>query len=454
MEKQLSEIIPIMAIENDCILSKQGDITLAFRVELPEIFTLSNKDYEALHQTWVKAIKILPKHSVLHKQDWFTDRKFKPDFQGNLIRDDISFLTRSSDRFFLDRPFLDHSCYVFLTKQPLGRKLSNSMFSNLIRPSIVPDQTLKPKMLQDFIDNVGQFKRILEDSGLVKIKRLYEKDLVSFSRQKGIIEKYCFLSDEAEPHLIKDIIFDDGIQIGDQHAQIFTLGDVEDLPALCGSRINYDRYCTDRTKFSVGFSSVLGQLLSCNHVYNQYIFVEDAAKTITKLESKRLRLQSLSAYSRENMISRDATNDFLNEAISEQRLPVKAHFNLLVWSDDKNTLKDIKNQVSSALAQMDAVAKQETDGAAQIWWAGIPGNAAGFPMNDCFDTFAEQATCFLNYETGYLSSTSPFGLRLGDRQTGKPLHVDISDEPVKLGMCTNRNKFILGPSGGYRVILN
>jgi conjugation system TraG family ATPase len=96
---------------------------------------------------------------------------------------------------------------------------------------------------------------------------------------------------------------------------------------------------------------------------------------------------------------------------------------------------------------MDAVAKQETFGAPQIFWAGMPGNAADFPMNDAFDTFSEQASCFFNLETGYRSSLSPVGIRLGDRQTGKPLHVDISDEPMRMGICTNRNKFILGPSG-------
>jgi len=31
---------------------------------------------------------------------------------------------------------------------------------------------------------------------------------------------------------------------------------------------------------------------------------------------------------------------------------------------------------------MDAAAKQETDGAPQGWWAGLPGNEADFPMND------------------------------------------------------------------------
>ena len=443
MDKTMEAILPLMDIEHDCILSKQGDITVVFKAELPEIFTLSDQEYESFHQAWVKAIKLLPKFSVFHKQDWFIDSKHQPHFEN----DDHSFLSRCSERFFNERPFLDHSCYIFLTKKPGGRKTSSSLFSNLIRPSIVPEETLKESLRQDFVDSTGQFKRILEDSGFVKLQRLGNDELRSHSRKIGVIERYCCLSEKPDSFEFNDIAFNEGLQVGDKHCQVYTLGDAADLPALCGSRINYDRYSTDRTKFSVGFASTLGQLLSCNHIYNQYIFIEDFQKTLQKLESKRLRLQSLSAYSRENLIARDATNDFLNEAISQQRLPVKAHFNVLVWSDRKEELKGIKNKVSSALVQMDAAAKQETVGAAQIYWAGIPGNAADFPMNDSFDTFVEQASCFLNLETAYRSSLSPTGIRLGDRLTGKPVHVDISDEPVKMGICTNRNKFILGPSG-------
>lgn len=443
MEKRMDDILPIMDVQHDCILSKQGDITVVFRAELPEIFTLSDQEYESFHQSWLKAIKVLPKFSVFHKQDWFIESKHEPDF----TKEDTSFLTRSSEHFFNERPFLDHSCYILLTKKPMGRKASSSMFSNLIRSSPVPQETLKAELLQDFVDSTGQFKRILEDSGFVKLKKLGNAELRSHSRKIGLIERYCFLSEKENFFVFNDISFKEGLQVGDKHCQIYTLGDAADLPALCGSRINYDRYSTDKTKFSIGFASALGQLLSCNHIYNQYLFIDDAQKTLQKLESKRLRLQSLSAYSRENSIARDATNDFLNEAISQQRLPVKAHFNVLVWSRDQEELKDLKNKVSSALAQMDAAAKQETVGAAQIFWAGIPGNAADFPMNDTFDTFAEQAVCFLNMETGYRSSLSPFGIRLGDRLTGKPVHVDISDEPIKRGICTNRNKFILGPSG-------
>jgi conjugation system TraG family ATPase len=438
-----SQTFPIYKVEQDCILSKQGDVTVAYEAILPEIFTLSDQDYEAFHHVLVKAIKVLPKNSLFHKQDWFFSKKHQPDFENN----DLSFLTRASERFFNERPYLDHSCYIMLTQKPADRRISSSMFSNLIRSSIVPEEMIHPSRTQEFMDCAGQFERILSDSGFVKLKRIDNEQLTGSPSKAGLLERYCFLLSETDAPMIKDIHFKDGVKIGDQYCQVYALSDVEDLPSLCGSRINYDKYSTDKTKFSVGFASPLGQLLSCNHIYNQFIFVEDVNKTIKQLESKRLRLQSLSTYSRENAISRDATNDFLNEAIGSQRQPVKAHFNVMLWTDNKSELKELKTQVSSALAQMDAVAKQETDGAPQIFWAGIPGNEADFPMNDTFDTFADQATCFLNLETSYRSSLSPVGIRLGDRLTGKPVHVDISDEPVRRGICTNRNKFILGPSG-------
>ncbi len=442
MNRILDEVFPIMDVENDCILSNQGDITIAYELNLPEIFTLSDQDYESFHHAWVKAIRLLPVSSILHKQDWFVDDSYRADYSKG-----DTFLSLSSEIFFNERPFLNHTCNLYITLKPKHRKSASSLFSSLLRKSIVPEETLNPQTIQDFQDNCGQFARILEDSGFVSFKRLANRDLKSDHKHPGLIEKYCQLAVHCEGIQLGDIQFTEELQVGDNYCQLYTLADAVDLPSLCGSRINYDRYSTDKSKFSVGFASSLGQLLTCNHIYNQYLFIDDVQATIRKLESKRLRLQSLAAYSRENLIARDATNDFLNEAISQQRLPVKAHFNILVWSRQREELKLIKNQVSSALAQIDAVTRVETLGAPQIYWAGIPGNAADFPMNDTFDTFAEQAACFLNLETGYRSSISPIGIRLGDRLTGKPVHVDISDEPVSNGICTNRNKFILGPSG-------
>src|ERR1700749_1853001 len=115
MEKELKNTLPIMGVEHDCILSKQGEVTVVFSVSLPEVFTLSDEDYENLHQAWVKAIRLLPKDSVLHKQDWFLRQRITSDGQAQ-----SSFLSNAAARYFQGRPYLRHDCILYLTRKPQG----------------------------------------------------------------------------------------------------------------------------------------------------------------------------------------------------------------------------------------------------------------------------------------------------------------------------------------------
>src|SRR5688572_6430961 len=110
----LSQVFPVYKVEYDCILSRTGDVTMAFEATLPEIFTLSDDEYEGFHQTLLKAIKVLPSNSIFHKQDWFLSRKFEGQFEDKVL----SFLSQSSERFFNERPYLDHTCYIMLTRKP------------------------------------------------------------------------------------------------------------------------------------------------------------------------------------------------------------------------------------------------------------------------------------------------------------------------------------------------
>lgn len=47
----LEDRFPILAVENNCIVSKDADITVAFEVELPELYTVTATEYEAIHGT-------------------------------------------------------------------------------------------------------------------------------------------------------------------------------------------------------------------------------------------------------------------------------------------------------------------------------------------------------------------------------------------------------------------
>lgn len=69
----LESKFPILSVEHDCIISKDADITVCYRVELPELFTVSQAEYESIHSAWAKAVKVLPNYSIVHKQDFFIE---------------------------------------------------------------------------------------------------------------------------------------------------------------------------------------------------------------------------------------------------------------------------------------------------------------------------------------------------------------------------------------------
>ncbi len=433
---------PLLSVEHDCIISKDADITVAFRVDLPELFTVTGSEYEAIHSAWTKAIKVLPEYSVIHKQDWFVKENYKPATD----KENMSFLSRSFERHFNERPFLNHSCFLFLTKTTKDRMRMQSNFSSLCRGYIIPKEVNK-EMAVRFLEAVGQFERILNDSGFITLTRIASDEITGTEKEAGLIEKYFALSLEDTTCLQDLELGADGLRIGDKTVCLHTISDVEDLPGTVGTDMRYEKLSTDRSDCRLSFASPVGLLLSCDHVYNQYIFLDDSAENLRQFEKSARNMQSLSKYSRGNQINKEWIDKYLNEAHSFGLTSVRAHFNVMAWSDDAEELKNIRNDVGSQLALMECKPRHNTVDVATLYWAAMPGNAGDFPSEESFYTFIEPALCFFTEETNYKSSPSPFGIKMADRVSGKPIHVDISDLPMKQGIITNRNKFILGPSG-------
>ena len=144
---------------------------------------------------------------------------------------------------------------------------------------------------------------------------------------------------------------------------------------------------------------------------------------------------------------------YLNEAHSQGLRSVRCHCNVMAWAESEAELKRIRNDVGSQLALMGCTPRHNTVDVPVLFWAAIPGNEADFPAEESFYTFLDQALCLFNEETNYRSSLSPFGIKMSDRLSGIPIHLDISDLPMKRGVITNRNKFILGPSGSGKSYL-
>ena len=184
----LESKFPLLAVENGCIISKDADITVAYRVELPELFTLTRAEYESMHSTWAKAVKVLPNYSIVHKQDFFIEEGYKPD----ICKEDLSFLSRSFERHFNERPYLQHTCYLFLTKTTKEHSRTTSSFNALTRGFIIPKEMQDKETVTRFMECCGQFERIVNDSGLLRIIRLTDEEIIGSKNSAGIIEKYFF----------------------------------------------------------------------------------------------------------------------------------------------------------------------------------------------------------------------------------------------------------------------
>ena len=440
----LERRFPLLSVENGCIVSKDADLTVAFEVELPELYTVTADEYEAMHSSWIKAVKGLPEHSVVCKQDWFVKETYRPKTDDG----EQSFLTRSYELHFNERPYLNHKCYLFLTKTTRERSRRKSDFNTLCRGFLLPKEITDKDAATRFLEAVEQFERIMNDSGHIRLRRLETDEITGTKERPGLVEKYFSLSLEDETAVLQDICLKPGrMRIGDKRLCLHTLSDTEDLPGRLSTDMRYERMSTDRSDCRLSFAAPVGLLLSCNHIYSQYVFIDDAQEILQMMEKNSRNMLSLSKYSRSNAVNQEWTEMYLDEAHTKGVLPVRCHCNVIAWAEDAEEFRRIRNDTGSQLAMMECTPRYNTIDTPVIYWAGIPGNAGDFPSEESFYTFLEQAVCLFAGETNYRSSPSPFGIRLADRQNGIPVHVDISDLPMKRGIITNRNKFILGPSG-------
>ena len=439
----LESKFPILAIEQDCLLTKEADISVGFEVQLPELFTISGEDYEILHSLWHKAIKVLPQYTVIHKQDWFIKEQYEPELQG----ENLSFLSHSYEKHFNERPFLNHRCYLFITQTTKNRMRAQSNFSSLCKGNFLPKELTNREHATQFLEAVAQLERILNDSNFIKLRQLKTEDYIGTPHKKGLFEQYLGLSTDEKESLQDICLSAEQMRIGNQRLCVHTLSDTEDLPSKVQADSRYERLSTDKSDCRLSFAAPAGLLLSCNHIYNQYLFLDNSEENLRQFEKSARNMHLLSRYSRSNQINKEWIEQYLNEAHSYGLSSIRAHFNVMAWSDNPQELRSIKNDVGSALASMECKPRHNTIDTATLYWAGIAGNAADFPSEETFYTFIEPALCFFTQETNYQSSSSPFGIKMADRLTGKPIHLDISDEPMKKGIITNRNKFVLGPSG-------
>jgi conjugation system TraG family ATPase len=436
--KKLIDIQPLYKIEDDYIINKKGDITMAFHFSMPEIFTLSISEQEEALSAFEKMVMLMPEHTVIHKQDWFFNKTYN---SGSNSSGDLSFLARAYEMQFNERAFMSHDCYIYFTKTSKVKKTSmDTIFST---GRLVPTEMLDRDKITAFVNSVEKAVHYLESTGFFKLKRIHADELTGSQNNIGLLEQYFTLS---QKKTVCDINIDkNSLRVGNNICSFYSLSSVDDAPSNIATSILDPRFSTEQSKMHVSSGHGLGLGLKTEHIYNQYIFVENQEDRVREFEKKGKQLTSFSAYSRNNALNARLTNEYLQEA-AEGKKVVRVHYNVMMWDENDEELRRKKVFTSSAFERMGCFPKINTLDLGNLYWAGVPGNGSEIPFDQTFFTFTNQASCFCNLETNAVNSSSDYGIKLCDRESHVPLLVDFTEEPMNK-IIFNRNKYIIGGSG-------
>lgn len=440
----IRKCFPLLAYENGALISKSGDVTRVFELELSPVFTNSDSELDALHSVWCRAVRVLPNYSIVHKQDVFFEDVCcdEPKWEG--------FLQKASAEHFYGRRCLKHQCYLYVTLSVKSGFRKTSSMNAILKSRFVPAEATDKSRLDDFNDSVSQFVSILKSGGL-GCRELELDEVVGAENGKfGLIEKYLSLNFTGRDEILSDLhVEEKDLMIGDKYVSCFSIGELPDLPNVLSSSCRNESYSTDVSVLSNCMAFPVALKLPFDHIYNQFIFIGDSAETLNELERQGKRMESLSAVSRENLVNKMFNDEYLNEAQVRKERSVHCAFNVMLWDESYVSLLQKNSAVGGSLSAMDCNVSKTEVIVPHLFWAAIPGAASNYPDEMRFLSFISQGICLFNMETNYsdLTGEKCQGLKLTDRLSGIPVRVDVSDEPVKRGWASAKNKFILGPSG-------
>ena len=243
----------------------------------------------------------MPCHTIVHRQDWFLEEGYR----ARTDREELGFLDRSFELHFNERPFLNHFSYLFITRTTKGRMRQQSNFSVLCRGHILPREVRDKDGVLRFLEAVEQFERIIRDSGLVRLERLTTEEITGKGKEAGLVEKYFSLSLDDTTVLQDMELKAEGFRVGNKHVCLHTLSDTDDLPGRVSTESRYERLSTDRSDCLLSFAAPVGLLLACDHIYNQWLFLDDSAENLRRFEKSARNMHSLARYSRSNQINKE-----------------------------------------------------------------------------------------------------------------------------------------------------
>src|SRR5665648_12434 len=439
--KNLDSVLSVLGFNGDVQVSNNLDLTIGFRLRLPEVLSCSNEQLYMLHDTFQRMINLLPAGSFIHKQDFFLINEFHSEEHADLLElyqliDPVS-LNSSYLNHFDGRHYLKHDCCFYISLLNKGL-LKNYMESALIFSR--KERNLE-KLQYDKINELRSNVIAIFNQNGIGCDPISREEAIGDEHSLGLIERFLSLNFTENNPALGGIDFRDRLKVMDQFVDILSLSDYSHIPAELRPVSEHPQ-----TGLPVSLVYPVTYHLPFSHITNQFIYIPEQQEIKGFLEGSYKKIFSLSRFSSENKVNAGLIESFLDQVQTSGEKIVKTHFNVMLFDSSLKELKQHKSETSSAFSLMNCFPYQHTHDLPMLFFSCVPFSTQ-LPETELFIIQVPQACCLTNFEGEQKNSTSDFTIRLSDRLGGCPVKIDVSDEPTHKHLIHNQNKIIIGGSG-------
>jgi conjugation system TraG family ATPase len=371
--------------------------------------------YKDAQELFGHIIKLIGADHILQKTDILCRKEYS--YSNN----STEYLDKKYFSYFKGRKYASVLTYLTISKETKKGRVFSYTENEL------KEFTGKIKKIADTIANKGGNVSILDEQGITDLHRRF----MAFEFNREAISFNNISCDSS------------GLEFGEKQLQIVSLIDIDEL----NLPNSFPTYKTEKNVGNNFPSDNFSFFFNCpgadTLLYNQVVFVPDQIKLKRELELKKKRHSSMPDPS--NQLSIQDIDAMFIEIAGDNELLVYSHFSVLVYAD-KDKINKAVNFIDSSLFGMGIIPGKNTYNQMELFRAAIPGNAQEIKPYDRFLTSRPASVCFFFKETLPISEKSNYLLYFTDRQ-GIPIGIDTWQLPMETNRISNRNKFILGPSG-------
>lgn len=426
-EKILSEVVPVLRIEKDLVILKDGRVAAGFEINGSPFEALSDVEYESFCKVFENACLTLPEHYVVQKIDVYS-QSYYPNGRKDGQNTEENFFEKENTKHFSKNPVLRLKSYLFIISNTT-KNVKHNPFSTYFSAGIgMFDKTFKGLELR--IEQIKSFSRGFVESilstGFISASNLKGEQLKNLYYQMLNLE---FKEEVIEPY--KSILNNqNALIIGEKKVNVISLSEQ-------GSDIYYsvpNYYGVDSP-----YTWSLGLYLQCPHITVTSWYIDDTKAVLRSLDNQKRINSAMSKLAGQEAVAKlEELESFTMEMRQSQERFISVSLQVVIFSNGE-AAREKNIQIASDAIRSIYGAKPlvETFDNTNIYFASLPGAAAGNLRWVLMKS--GQASCYANFSNEFISRKQ--GDYVADRFRNQ-VYISLFNRELN-----NQNALVIGPSG-------